>query len=71
MRTGRRVGVCVGVGVGGWVRPKLARYLCWLAFSVDALCAVGLARVDLGRQMSVCGLDSQITKRYVVGGVLA
>ena len=29
MRTGRRVGVCVGVGVGGWVRPKLARYLCW------------------------------------------
>merc|ERR1712159_229829 len=21
--------LCVGVGVGGWVRPKLARYLCW------------------------------------------
>lgn len=21
--------MCVGVGVGGWVRPKLARYLCW------------------------------------------
>merc|ERR1712188_202160 len=28
MRTGRRVGVCCGVGVGGWVRPKLASFFC-------------------------------------------